>query len=691
MDVTNTNVNLNVTQTMDTFGLQMLSEVASAMLKTETSFSEKTISKKIKSPKAHGNTSYRKNSHSDKLTLDQIKALSDKMLIEMFSEFICDEMKRNYSFTCFLIPDKCNQTFKSFGSEERARCKMKTHLQSHLNDLISEYSDNIDEPFTAEPLHVRQKRLQEMSGKNQRKRKKGKPPNTRKRKDSSEEKFIAFQNSYGSYDETFVNVESFSPMKNIRNVGSNDETFVNVESYPPIKNIKIDSASNMQFPIYREHFKETEQQCNINSDENQSLNFISSYDTLKVNYHSSRKSKKRNKVSSCTQASYAVKWDTDFDEVTLSNSSQLSSKEIIPYSHPFVHVLHDHSYTSPLGNTYYDLSSEEYKNYYTHPPLKYEDSQIFTKLTKPLIIPTPPFPYIYSPELPHIAEIKEVEIKSYSGCSSTVHLESGQETAVALTIKNEFEKDVKNFDYNEYLPSDEDEVLTEDDENTQSDSYWEDIASDIETFSESDGSAFIVDEDVFETNCPANLQSVEKKLAVKFIRALRTKKRDERGPLVCQICKNKSFTAHATLMYHYRSHAGIKPFSCTVCNATFTRQHSLNYHMLIHANKSRFECDDCGRMFRHPSHYREHLRRHTGETPYECIDCNLRFKTRNTYKRHLKTRHGKVLSAQGIGELPVEEFYAVETSPKPEARNSNENQESETRWSQILFSTDFYA
>ncbi|KFM74539.1 Zinc finger protein 628, partial [Stegodyphus mimosarum] len=146
-------------------------------------------------------------------------------------------------------------------------------------------------------------------------------------------------------------------------------------------------------------------------------------------------------------------------------------------------------------------------------------------------------------------------------------------------------------------------------------------------------------------------------------------------------------------MYHYRSHAGIKPFSCTVCEATFTRQHSLNYHMLIHNNKSRFVCGDCGRNFRHPSHYKEHLRRHTGETPYECTDCNLRFKTRNTYKRHLKTRHGKILTAQGIRLLSVEEFRKVRTSPRkrPSKSGSNHKRDQETQWPEIMYpESDFY-
>lgn len=56
------------------------------------------------------------------------------------------------------------------------------------------------------------------------------------------------------------------------------------------------------------------------------------------------------------------------------------------------------------------------------------------------------------------------------------------------------------------------------------------------------------------------------KLALKCIRTLRTKKKDERVPLVCQICKNKSFTAQATLMYHYRSHAGKHRNSWRCCH-----------------------------------------------------------------------------------------------------------------------------
>uniref|UniRef100_A0A1B6C3L7 C2H2-type domain-containing protein n=1 Tax=Clastoptera arizonana TaxID=38151 RepID=A0A1B6C3L7_9HEMI len=158
--------------------------------------------------------------------------------------------------------------------------------------------------------------------------------------------------------------------------------------------------------------------------------------------------------------------------------------------------------------------------------------------------------------------------------------------------------------------------------------------------------------------------AAEKEMAVRMIEAMKFKGSGE--PLECQICiPSRVFTAPTTLISHYRSHAGIKPYECHLCGSVFTRQHSLNYHLLIHSNKTRFTCEDCGRKFRHPSHFKEHQRRHTGEAPFECSDCITRFKTRNTYKRHLKTRHGKVLTQSGgIIILSDEEFRRVRTSPR---------------------------
>ncbi|XP_011862840.1 PREDICTED: uncharacterized protein LOC105559280 isoform X2 [Vollenhovia emeryi] len=148
----------------------------------------------------------------------------------------------------------------------------------------------------------------------------------------------------------------------------------------------------------------------------------------------------------------------------------------------------------------------------------------------------------------------------------------------------------------------------------------------------------------------------EREMALAYMDRIKKKGNPTGNNLQCRICDPpRSFTAPTTLVSHYRSHAGIKPYECKTCKAFFTRRHSLKYHMLIHQNQTRFTCQDCGKKFRHPSHFREHLRRHTGEAPFGCDDCGQRFKTRNTYKRHLKTRHNKILTTFGEVLHPPEE------------------------------------
>ncbi|XP_054708506.1 zinc finger protein 43-like [Uloborus diversus] len=475
--------------------LDMLAEVASATLENDPELVSSAQQPAKHSNKANCSSSPKKSNGSELLNFDQIKSLSEKMLIEMFSELSCDEIRKNYSFKCFLMPDRCTQIFKSFGNETRARFKIKAHLLSHIKDLAEEANENGSITFLAEPLHVRNKRL-----------------------------------------------------------------------------------------------------------------------------------KAENYKSECKS---------------------------------------------------YNLSPK------------------CTGRKPPIVIPTPPFPYVYIPLLPHIAEIAEVGNATICSKCGNSFDDGNHENYTKVNNNSNSPATIDNVSYynlSNFLPSDENDPDSED-ESILSDSFLNEVVYEDGVIHEicrskchEISSQIPVCFDDLKPDCPENLQACEKKLALKYIRGLRTKKKEERGPLTCQICKNKSFTAQATLMYHYRSHAGIKPFSCSVCEATFTRQHSLNYHMLIHDNKSRFMCSDCGRNFRHPSHYKEHLRRHTGETPYECTDCDLRFKTRNTYKRHLKTRHGKILTAQGIRLLSIEEFYKVRTSPRRKTPKSPpiNLKDQETQWSENM-------
>nr|XP_015910348.2 uncharacterized protein LOC107441553 [Parasteatoda tepidariorum] len=245
-----------------------------------------------------------------------------------------------------------------------------------------------------------------------------------------------------------------------------------------------------------------------------------------------------------------------------------------------------------------------------------------------LVIKTPPFPYVHVPLLPDCAGI---ELVIMEGEFLSDLRETGGGDDPVVTVKQSIKR--------ARIPSSVLECV----ENRV----------DVSTTMRVPNSPSLSPEHSNEENAE-NVQKAEREKALRCISKLKAKKKKQyQGPLECQICKHKKFTALATLIHHYRSHAGIKPYSCKLCEGTFTRKHSLNYHMLIHKNISRFTCPSCFRAFRHPSHYKEHLRRHTGETPFICPTCLLKFKTRNTFKRHLKIQHRKLLTAHGILDLPT--------------------------------------
>ncbi len=88
----------------------------------------------------------------DLLSLEQIRMLSDKALVTMFAELTSNEMSRNYTYTCFLVPDSCTQSYSSFGNEMRAKMQMKSHLLKHVGDLLQKQNsgDSCKLTFTME-------------------------------------------------------------------------------------------------------------------------------------------------------------------------------------------------------------------------------------------------------------------------------------------------------------------------------------------------------------------------------------------------------------------------------------------------------------------------------------------------------------------------------------------------------------
>ncbi|XP_045915579.1 oocyte zinc finger protein XlCOF6-like isoform X1 [Micropterus dolomieu] len=77
----------------------------------------------------------------------------------------------------------------------------------------------------------------------------------------------------------------------------------------------------------------------------------------------------------------------------------------------------------------------------------------------------------------------------------------------------------------------------------------------------------------------------------------------------CSIC-GKSFQNMET---HMRSHTGIKPYRCGVCNKRFPRPGALRRHKKIHVGERPYACQHCGKTFIESSALKTHSRSHSWE------------------------------------------------------------------------------
>lgn len=74
----------------------------------------------------------------DALNLDQILGLTEKTVLNLFTESSANELARTFTFSCQLMPKHCQKRFTSFGSEMRAKQEMRKHLYDHLDELEME-------------------------------------------------------------------------------------------------------------------------------------------------------------------------------------------------------------------------------------------------------------------------------------------------------------------------------------------------------------------------------------------------------------------------------------------------------------------------------------------------------------------------------------------------------------------------
>ncbi|XP_053375768.1 uncharacterized protein LOC123563837 [Mercenaria mercenaria] len=568
--------------------LDVLAHVASETLKKEPNSSKKNEKNSLK------RLSMRTIGSVEVLSLEQILGLTEKTVLNLFTESSANELAKTFTFTCQLIPKICHKQFTSFGSEMRARTEMKKHVYEHLSEL--EKDPESRSKFTAEPVHVRNKRLLSYNtAKKTPTKKTTKLPAPKV--DLIRTKIIA--------DSVYISDPCLQRKQKL------------VGFIPDPDKLESMAVSK---DIFQEDFQGADKKCSeenerkIEENEQFIIELLSKTQPHHDHGYTTIFGKRKNSEH-VDQLLAKVDSEPDYPDTGTSWKEDLNLKGMkkVIFIEPADSKRGEKKRPAPILFLRHRSPDENV-------PMVSAEEIIEEKTD--------------GEEEEAETEDEYEEMSQNEDASETAPLSSGEKPYPPMPKSILARKGRLGFDIQDLSPE----------------------ASDDEDFIKTRKKTNPLGREGREGNL-----GWEPKLALKFIKELKARKKDENIPLKCKICKDKTFTATATLMYHYRSHAGIKPFVCLICNTTFTRQHSLNYHMLIHNNQSRFTCKDCGRKFRHPSHFKEHLRRHTGETPFECLDCGQKFKTRNTYKRHLKTRHGKLLTATGIHLLSQEEFAKVRT------------------------------
>ncbi|XP_068228976.1 uncharacterized protein [Palaemon carinicauda] len=109
-------------------------------------------------------------------------------------------------------------------------------------------------------------------------------------------------------------------------------------------------------------------------------------------------------------------------------------------------------------------------------------------------------------------------------------------------------------------------------------------------------------------------------------------------PHKCKLCE-RSFHRKKDLEAHVRSHKNIRPFTCNECGKSFIHKNNLQLHVREHSGEKQHKCAFCNKAFFRKYNLNNHVRIHTGETPYECTICHKDFTQKSNYNVHMKAFH----------------------------------------------------